>query len=67
MLSRRHLLLTLAALAAPASRAAISYPPVLSRPILFPQDFGAHADFRTEWWYLTGWLGDRRVRVGIGS
>lgn len=22
----------------------------------FPQDFGAHPDFRTEWWYVTGWL-----------
>ncbi len=26
----------------------------------FPRDFGAHADFRTEWWYVTGWLGDER-------
>ena len=22
----------------------------------FPADFGAHPDFRTEWWYVTGWL-----------
>ncbi len=22
----------------------------------FPRDFGAHPDFRTEWWYATGWL-----------
>ena len=22
----------------------------------FPQDRGAHPDFRTEWWYVTGWL-----------
>jgi predicted secreted hydrolase len=22
----------------------------------FPSDFGAHPDFRTEWWYVTGWL-----------
>jgi predicted secreted hydrolase len=21
-----------------------------------PSDFGAHPDFRTEWWYVTGWL-----------
>ncbi len=21
-----------------------------------PRDFGAHPDFRTEWWYATGWL-----------
>lgn len=25
-----------------------------SRPLLFPNDFGAHEDFRTEWWYYTG-------------
>jgi predicted secreted hydrolase len=25
-----------------------------SRPLIFPEDFGAHEDFRTEWWYYTG-------------
>jgi len=25
-------------------------------PVVFPQDTGAHAAFRTEWWYATGWL-----------
>lgn len=25
-------------------------------PLAFPQDYGAHPDFRTEWWYVTGWL-----------
>jgi predicted secreted hydrolase len=25
-------------------------------PPVFPQDMGAHPDFRTEWWYVTGWL-----------
>ncbi|APA88952.1 carotenoid 1,2-hydratase [Paraburkholderia sprentiae WSM5005] len=25
-------------------------------PISLPQDSGAHPDFRTEWWYATGWL-----------
>ena len=24
--------------------------------LTFPQDLGAHPDFRTEWWYATGWL-----------
>jgi predicted secreted hydrolase len=24
------------------------------RRLTFPRDFGAHKDFRTEWWYLTG-------------
>ncbi|HYD80724.1 MAG TPA: carotenoid 1,2-hydratase [Paucimonas sp.] len=26
------------------------------KPVDFPQDFGAHPSFRTEWWYATGWL-----------
>ncbi len=25
-----------------------------SHPLSFPQDFGAHEDYRTEWWYYTG-------------
>jgi predicted secreted hydrolase len=25
-------------------------------PLFFPQDTGAHPGFRTEWWYVTGWL-----------
>lgn len=24
--------------------------------LLFPRDYGAHPEFRTEWWYVTGWL-----------
>ena len=26
------------------------------RPLKLPADFGAHPEFRTEWWYATGWL-----------
>ncbi|HZW13130.1 MAG TPA: carotenoid 1,2-hydratase [Noviherbaspirillum sp.] len=26
------------------------------KQLTFPRDFGAHPDFRTEWWYVTGWL-----------
>jgi predicted secreted hydrolase len=26
------------------------------RPLRFPADFGAHPEFKTEWWYVTGWL-----------
>ncbi len=40
-----------------AVTADITYPPV--RPgvtLAFPADHGAHPDFRTEWWYVTGWL-----------
>ncbi|MFC0574890.1 lipocalin-like domain-containing protein [Paraburkholderia solisilvae] len=33
------------------------YPPVTpGRTLVFPRDFGAHPQFRTEWWYATGWL-----------
>ncbi|MPW16439.1 carotenoid 1,2-hydratase [Paraburkholderia sp. CNPSo 3157] len=26
------------------------------KPVVLPQDTGAHPAFRTEWWYATGWL-----------
>ena len=29
---------------------------VRPRRLRFPEDHGAHPGFRTEWWYLTGWL-----------
>lgn len=33
------------------------YPDVVpGEPLRFPADHGAHPRFRTEWWYLTGWL-----------
>lgn len=32
----------------------------------FPRDHGAHPAFRTEWWYLTGWVSDGRgVERGV--
>jgi predicted secreted hydrolase len=40
-----------------AAPAATPYPVV--RPgitLRFPADHGAHPQFRTEWWYVTGWL-----------
>ncbi len=41
--------------------AGIDYPMVTGgRPILFPADYGSHPQFRTEWWYVTGWLTTRR-------
>ena len=34
-----------------------TYPSVLRGHALhFPRDHGAHPKFRTEWWYVTGWL-----------
>jgi predicted secreted hydrolase len=35
---------------------AVEYPAVTPQPLVFPRDHGAHPDYRTEWWYLTGWL-----------
>jgi predicted secreted hydrolase len=32
--------------------------PMPGRRLTFPQDFGAHTEFRTEWWYLTANLKD---------
>jgi len=26
--------------------------------LIFPRDHGAHAQYRTEWWYITGWMSD---------
>jgi predicted secreted hydrolase len=44
-----------------AALAATPYAPVVAgRPISFPRDYGSHPDFRTEWWYLTGWLRTER-------
>ena len=34
-------------------------------PLQFPQDFGAHPEFQTEWWYVTGWL-ERPKQQSIG-
>ncbi len=40
-----------------APPASVPFAPVLpGRRLVFPADHGAHPDFRTEWWYATGWL-----------
>lgn len=50
-------LLLTAAAPKPQTAAFPAYPEVTAgRPMAFPADHGAHPDFRTEWWYLTGWL-----------
>ena len=39
---------------------AVDFPTVAAgRPLEFPRDHGSHPDFRTEWWYVTGWLATR--------
>lgn len=38
-----------------------SYAPVVgNQPLIFPLDYGSHPQFRTEWWYVTGWLTSER-------
>jgi predicted secreted hydrolase len=50
------LLIATAATAADAPRLP-AYPAVVPGvEFRFPADHGAHPDFRTEWWYITGWL-----------
>ena len=64
----------------PVGSAAVEFAPVLpGRTLVFPADHGAHPEFRTEWWYATGWLtlpdgsplGFQttffRVRTGLGE
>ena len=39
------------------AKATVEFPAVVpGRPLVFPRDHGAHPDFRSEWWYATGWL-----------
>jgi predicted secreted hydrolase len=44
-----------------ARAAAAFYAPVTAdQPLVFPADYGSHPQFRTEWWYVTGWLTTER-------
>jgi len=56
----------LAAAALPLVRAhAVEFPAVTPRPLAFPRDHGAHPQYRTEWWYLTGWLDATPQPIGF--
>lgn len=56
-----------ALLAAPFAHAQeVRYPQVVrGRRLVFPRDHGAHPDYRTEWWYATGWLERRGAPLGF--
>ncbi len=43
----------------------VAFAAVTPRPLVFPRDHGAHPEYRTEWWYLTGWL-DAAGRPSLG-
>ncbi|MBG6071773.1 MULTISPECIES: lipocalin-like domain-containing protein [unclassified Polaromonas] len=51
-LHRRQMLASLAGMGcAVLSTSVLALP---TKTLVFPRDRGAHADFRTEWWYITG-------------
>ncbi len=62
---RRQFLLALAA--APLARAdEVAFAAVTpGRRLRFPRDHGAHPEYRTEWWYATGWLERGGARLGF--
>jgi predicted secreted hydrolase len=44
-----------------AAASTVEYPQVVrGYQIEFPRDEGSHPDFRSEWWYITGWLATER-------
>ncbi len=59
----------IALLYGPQPLASVDYPAVTpGRTLVFPRDHGAHPEFRTEWWYITGWINaktDRPLGVQI--
>ena len=61
--ARRRLLLLPLALTVARARADVVYPDVQQGAALrFPVDEGAHPSYRSEWWYVTGWLRDADAR-----
>ena len=64
---RRRFLASPLLLLAAGALAADDYPRVVAgRTIGFPRDAGAHPAFRSEWWYITGWVRDADAnRFGI--
>jgi len=58
-LRRRAFLISPLALLAPSALAqTFAYPAVKPRELVFPRDHGSHPEYRTEWWYVTGWVRD---------
>jgi predicted secreted hydrolase len=64
-IDRRHFLLALCSAPPGATAAGVAFPAATPRPLVFPRDHGAHPDYRTEWWYLTGWLDATPQPLGI--
>ena len=55
------------ALASTGVIAAVTYPRVeAGAPLTFPRDHGSHPAYRTEWWYITGWVtSDAGIDFGV--
>lgn len=50
----------------PSRAAQVAYPQVVpGERLRLPRDHGAHPDFRTEWWYVTGALSSEGQRFGF--
>jgi predicted secreted hydrolase len=63
LVNRRRFLAAPWALVAASAAAGVKYPAVERGVALaFPRDHGSHPAFRTEWWYITGWLRDAKGR-----
>jgi len=53
----------LVAVQVPAASVKLEYPSVTQGVMMqFPRDHGAHPAYRTEWWYVTGWVRDAAGR-----
>ena len=48
------------------NRVVASEPSVQHKDLRFPRDFGAHPDFQTEWWYITGFIHAEKASGGFG-
>ena len=49
-----------------AAEKEVVYPAVeAGRNLVFPRDHGAHPEYRTEWWYITGWVESEGVERGF--
>ncbi len=60
---RRAFLASPLVLAVPVALAQVRYPAVRAgADLAFPRDHGSHPDYRTEWWYITGWV---RTKAGV--
>ena len=60
-MSRRRFLAGMLLLPLGVKARETEYPEVKAgAPLKFPRDLAAHPGFRTEWWYVTGWLSNAK-------